>query len=57
MGEWALVDPLEEWVTGEWAWVCLAVLTEGWVVMEALVGVLVDDMDVDMVDASEDMVA
>ena len=51
MGEWALVDPLEEWVTEEWAWVGLAVHTEGWVVMEALVGV--DDLDEDMVDASD----
>ena len=52
---WALVDHMEAWV-----WVVLAVRMEEWVVMEALVAVLVVDMEVDLVDAMgalEDMVA
>jgi len=49
MGAWASVDLMEEW-----AWVALVVHTEGWVVMEALVGPLVGDLDEDMVGASEE---
>jgi len=49
MGAWALVDSMEEWV-----WVALEVHTEGWVVMEALVGLLVGDLGEDMVAASEE---
>ena len=45
--EWALVDPLEEW-----AWVALAVPMVEWVAMvEALVDLLVEDLEVDLVDA------
>ena len=54
--EWALVVPLEEW-----AWVALAVPMVEWVAMvEALVDLLVEDLEVDLVDAmvaSEDLEA